>query len=390
MKIALINNLYYPFNKGGTEHIVEMCYQELKRKNIEVIIITTKPYFKKTAGADKNIYYLNSGYHFLDVIPTWLRLFWHIVDTFNFKKFFQIKKILKKENIDIVITHNLKGIGFLTPLAIKKRGIKHIHTLHDIQLLHPSGLMIYKKEKIINSQLAKLYQKFNILFFSHCHTVVSPSNWLLKLHENKLFFSRCNKKRICNPIPKKLINNNNGQNNKKSKQMFDFIYAGQIESQKAVLFLVDTFKEYLKLHPQSKTRLLLVGGGTKEAEIKKREDGKSIIFKGKMERQDTLNLMEKSDCLILPSICYENSPTAIYEASLVGLSIIASNIGGVPELIDIFGGKLFKPGDSQDLIDKIKKTAEADNNFGKEKDIKKFQLFSTQKYIQKLLQEINI
>ena len=53
---------------------------------------------------------------------------------------------------------------------------------------------------------------------------------------------------------------------------------------------------------------------------------------------------------VVPSICYENSPTVIYEASLVGVPVIASNIGGIPELVvEGESGLLVKPGDEQDL-----------------------------------------
>ena len=62
--------------------------------------------------------------------------------------------------------------------------------------------------------------------------------------------------------------------------------------------------------------------------------------------------MQSSDCLIIPSLCYENAPATIYEAHAANLSVLAANIGGIPEIINS-KDKLFKPGDENDLKEKI-------------------------------------
>jgi glycosyltransferase involved in cell wall biosynthesis len=63
--------------------------------------------------------------------------------------------------------------------------------------------------------------------------------------------------------------------------------------------------------------------------------------------------MKNANCLIVPSLCYENSPTVIYEAIAVGLPIIASKIGGITELLLDYGGIMFDPGDERELSDKM-------------------------------------
>ena len=48
----------------------------------------------------------------------------------------------------------------------------------------------------------------------------------------------------------------------------------------------------------------------------------------------------------LPSLWYENAPVAVIEAAAYGLGVIASRIGGVPELVrEGRTGLLFEPGD---------------------------------------------
>ena len=56
------------------------------------------------------------------------------------------------------------------------------------------------------------------------------------------------------------------------------------------------------------------------------------------------------DVLIVPSLCYENTPTVIYEALASGTPVIASDQGGMRELVQTYrGGWLFSRGDAQAL-----------------------------------------
>jgi glycosyltransferase involved in cell wall biosynthesis len=63
--------------------------------------------------------------------------------------------------------------------------------------------------------------------------------------------------------------------------------------------------------------------------------------------------MKFANCLIVPSLCYENSPMTIYEAYKVDLPIIASSLGGIVELLRDNDKILFKPNDQTDLIEKM-------------------------------------
>ena len=63
-----------------------------------------------------------------------------------------------------------------------------------------------------------------------------------------------------------------------------------------------------------------------------------------------------SNILVIPSICYDNSPVVIYEAFCTGTPVIGSDIGGIPELIcDGDNGLLFKAGSTASLKEKLVK-----------------------------------
>lgn len=69
---------------------------------------------------------------------------------------------------------------------------------------------------------------------------------------------------------------------------------------------------------------------------------------------DIMARMAKAQYLVLPSICYENSPRTIVEAFSCGLPVIASRLGALADLVkDGVTGLLFHPGDPIDLTEKI-------------------------------------
>lgn len=81
---------------------------------------------------------------------------------------------------------------------------------------------------------------------------------------------------------------------------------------------------------------------------------KNIKFRGEVCGETKREAFSNIDVLIVPSICFENSPVVIHEGFAAGIPVIASNIGGIPELVkDGKTGLLFKVGNSEELFEKI-------------------------------------
>lgn len=343
MKICLINNLFWPLARGGAEKIVKNYADSFKEAGHDIFIISTKPSkmeIKNRLGY--NIYYLNSWYYSLSERDIVLRFIWHILSLINCSNYFAVARILKKENPDLVITHNLMGIGCLISVYLRKYRIKHVHVLHDIQLLHPSGLINCFDKNKINGVCAKIYQKINKLLLSSPGIVVSPSLWLLSEYKKRGFFLE-SKKMIVRNFCKKIENSDLIE--RKSKQ---FLFVGQIEKHKGVLNLVKAFF----LIKDEGARLVIAGDGGDVFELKKLIKGdKRIKYVGGVGSDKVSELMRESSCLVVPSVCYENSPTVIYEAFLENLPIIASRVGGIPELIK--GEYLFDPVNKSSIARKM-------------------------------------
>ncbi len=346
MKICLLNNLYKPFSRGGAETVVEMMINDFRKENQEVFLITTKPKKAETpTKTDLKTYYLNSSYYNLNKINTFFRFGWHIANILNWKRSKKIKKILIAEKPNLIITHNLLGLGFRIPKIIKKLGIEHHHFLHDIQLLHPSGLMFHGKEKVINSIPSKIYQTLNRKSFSSVNKVISPSNWLLTEHRKRNFFPDSIKE--IRPFNWPIKSSNQKSLNKFPKKTFLFV--GQIEKHKGIFLLINAFKKLT----DPNVKLIIIGDGKELERAKKEANDTNIEFMGRRKYEEIEKIMQQSYCLIVPSLCYENSPTIIYGAQSYNLPVIAADIGGIPEIIGE-NDKLFEPNNEEDLINKMK------------------------------------
>lgn len=88
--------------------------------------------------------------------------------------------------------------------------------------------------------------------------------------------------------------------------------------------------------------LKVVGTGTNRS-LSKLSSRVNISFLGPQSSSDVHQLIRESDLLIVPSLS-ENYPGVIGEAQLLGCAVAASNVGGIPEMIeDGVSGFLFEP-----------------------------------------------
>ena len=71
---------------------------------------------------------------------------------------------------------------------------------------------------------------------------------------------------------------------------------------------------------------------------------------GPLPHDGVLAALASLDALVVPSVWPENSPLVIQEAFVAGVPVIASRIGGIPEIVEDGGnGLLFEPGNVDDL-----------------------------------------
>ncbi|NLG28753.1 MAG: glycosyltransferase family 4 protein, partial [Chloroflexi bacterium] len=76
---------------------------------------------------------------------------------------------------------------------------------------------------------------------------------------------------------------------------------------------------------------------------------------GPFANSSVANVLDTLDLLIVPSLCYENTPTIVYEALAHGTPVLGSNQGGVRELVTLYqGGWLFARNDAEALAAQLR------------------------------------
>lgn len=138
-----------------------------------------------------------------------------------------------------------------------------------------------------------------------------------------------------------------------SRQHVQIGFIGSLAWQKGVHHLVEAFE---RLPAGLQERALLTVYGSDQAfpdygaELRALAQHPHIRFAGAVAYDQIGTVLHELDLLVVPSLWYENSPLVIQEAYVVGVPVVASDLGALPEKVqDGITGRLFPPGDSAAL-----------------------------------------
>ncbi len=131
----------------------------------------------------------------------------------------------------------------------------------------------------------------------------------------------------------------------------------RLVEQKGHRYLIDGFAKAVT--ENQKLRLLIVGSGELEGELKKRIKRENlqekVIFTG--YRSDTVDLLNAIDIFAHPSL-WEGFGLSVLEAMNMGKPVVATNVSALPELVeDTVTGFLVPPRDASALADALLKLA---------------------------------
>jgi len=105
-------------------------------------------------------------------------------------------------------------------------------------------------------------------------------------------------------------------------------YIGRLAGEKGVRGLLEAWR----LTRVEGTELLVVGDGP-EREALKAMRVPGVLLTGPMNHQGVLETLGSVRCLLFPSLWFEGEPMIVVEALAAGTPVLASNLGGVPELL---------------------------------------------------------
>lgn len=140
-------------------------------------------------------------------------------------------------------------------------------------------------------------------------------------------------------------------------------FVGKLTLLKGMLTLTPALKKVLENHPEYK--LVIIGRDEKipgknlsmqtwmmeEFKIVKEQ----IRFRGQLRKEEVMEVLGTSEISVVPSL-WENYPGVILESMAAGAAVVASDAGGIPEMVeDMKTGLLFKTRKSNELAAALEK-----------------------------------
>lgn len=284
----------------------------------------------------------------IDELPMIQKIMLPFDSVFSIRTYSQIRRIIREQKIDLVHVHNT--LHLISPsvfYAAKKEGVPVIMTVHNYRLCCPAGTF-YKDheacEKCMEKGLScavagKCYR--NSLLQSamlSANTFIHRALHTYK-HVNFICLTEFQKEKLCklpDVLPKNVFikpNFANACDTSAKKRKNQILYVGRLDESKGILDLLKAYY-YMKLELENEEHqvpgLVICGEGKLYFECRgfaKRNGLKNVKFLGQIPREQVLEQMNTSKCVVVPSRWYEGMPMVLVEAYRTKTPVVAPDFG---------------------------------------------------------------
>ncbi|MBJ6724267.1 glycosyltransferase family 4 protein [Geomesophilobacter sediminis] len=358
MRILFLNNFYYP--RGGSERILFEEMRLLRAAGHEVAVFSR---------GHENNQHAEYARFFPPPLETErfgfsltnLSTVGELVYSRTARR--GLREVIRRFRPDVAHAHNIYGRLSLSVLdELKSAGIPVVMTLHDLKLLCPSYLML-RDGTVCERCRGK---RFHRALLARCHKGSYPASavyafesWLNHALGKYRFVSRF-------VAPSQFLRNKcieYGWDEGRIAYIPNFVdlaaspqkkgahgyllYLGRLSREKGVASLLEAYQLL-----DSPPRLVVAGDGPESTALRRKAVDASlpVTFTGHMSADQIRELLSGAQAMVMPSQWYENAPLSLLEAFAAGTPVLASRIGGIPEMIDEgTNGYLFEPGNPSSL-----------------------------------------
>jgi glycosyltransferase involved in cell wall biosynthesis len=368
MKICMLAPEFPPVWGGVGTYTYELTRH--LPKTIEIHIVTPKresfgmqkmsPGSESTENIGNNVYI-----HYVSVAN----------DSFMYNAAFQyaclkqVPKIVKEERIDVIHSHQAHMPDLL--LMFRKMHANIVTTVHTTIKFQRTATKASHRNinDLENSEKATyyLYPFLRIaeeLYVKRNRTYITPSSFMSKwLRNNFSIAANINVIPNCIDLPDA---NGYGKSDLSiekiiPKDSFDkkiILYSGRLLAMKGVDDLVDAIPSIINSIGKNELLFVFAGPGNSDnyrQKLNRLGIKTDYLFPGSLPRDILIKLIKKSELTVLPSY-NENCPYAILESMVCGTPVVASNVGGIPEIItNEVDGLLVEPGNPDMLAKTIER-----------------------------------
>lgn len=261
--------------------------------------------------------------------PGWQKPLWHLQDLFDPRCLSRLARVIDAFQPDIVHVHWIQGMGYNGLKLFGRYNIPTVITLHDLSLACVRTTMYRGTDECVGAcGMCRFSAAVKLRYLRAVPRLglISPSLANLRKLQAQLpigdipSFHVINPNRYPDPVAPHA-----------PSERLRLVYAGRLEATKGVLLLLEAIEPLAQRHAFA---LTLLGSGPEEQALRDRYGHHPwLTIAGQVPLQRVTDVMAQSDLLLTPSLWLENSPGVVFQALAVALPVMASDRGGLPELV---------------------------------------------------------
>jgi len=337
LRILLITNFYPPHVKGGAELAAAHLAAWLARNGQQVGVLTLAPPGEpdsvRVEAPGLTVFRRNipNVYHALQHVGAagWKKPFWHVLDHFHPLAAARLREVIAEFRPDVVNTHNLQGLGYNLWQVLGDLDLPVLVALHDLSLMCLRQSMFKNGENCARQcGICRVSAAIRGRYLRSIRRLdfISASRALLGVVKGAFPANAGRGIYLQNPLDFPLRTEVSP-----TGSVIRLLYAGQVSPHKGVPFLLDVLNS---LPQKDRFKITVVGKGGSLAGLQETYRGCDWVrFTGFVAPEAVDGYMREADVLIVPSLWYENQPLVILQARALGLPLMLSDRGGLPELV---------------------------------------------------------
>jgi glycosyltransferase involved in cell wall biosynthesis len=353
LRFILTSSFYPPYHIGGAELHVNYLAQELVKRGHEVHVLHSVDAYRVKRGKEQ----FEAKQDGVLVHPIETPLSASAYAAYVLGASHAVTRVfaalVEKVRPDVVHHHNVSLLGY--NILARRGDYLNLYTAHDFWLICPRNTLLRRASQVCETASCMFcnlsykrppqlwrYSKAFVNATKDLDILIAPSNYTRERIARKLNLKAITIPNFV-PSPPDSI--------QPSGFSGFFLFAGRLEAYKGVLQLIETFRQ---LDKRSSLRLIIVGTGSLEGVTQKMIERNHLSHRitqlGWMPQSLLYKFINDADALLVPSTLPENCPLVALEALSVGTPVIASCVGGLPEIVEKLDKRLLFQSSSQ-LVD---------------------------------------
>ncbi len=263
-------------------------------------------------------------------------------------------KIIRKEKINAMHSHWMVPNGLVAGILRRLLNIPHLSTIHGTDALALNKLpfkneissFVFHNSDAISAVSNFIKEKFVEMLAQEIRVNISKKIVIQPMGVDTNIFKGLDKKLL--------------REKYSFGEEFIILFVGRFLEGKGIKYLLEAMK--IVVSNSQDVRMLLAGSGPLEdeiiAKVKELNLESYIQFMGWANKEKLAEFYALADLVVVPSIVTasgaEGMPTVIVEAMAAGKPVIASDVGGIKDVVvDGFNGFLVKQKRSKEIAEKI-------------------------------------